>query len=115
MGLENSFDWLWWLCLVIVIALVVAMIWAVFELGGLLGKIATARHHPQAVAITVCGWLGLVTFVLWPIALVWAFTAPRNAVRPLNVDIDALLADVRRAAERVRAIETALPARGGTA
>ena len=58
---NGGFDWLWWLCLVIVIGLVIAGIWAVFTLGGLPGRVAAARGHPQAAAIGVCGWLGLIT------------------------------------------------------
>ena len=37
------------------------------------GKIAKARSHPQADAITICGWVGLPTGILWAVALVWAF------------------------------------------
>jgi len=45
-------------------------------LGSLPGKIAEKRGHPQAAAITVAGWLGLVTGVLWLVALIWAFLKP---------------------------------------
>lgn len=43
-----------------------------YKLGGLPRAIAAARNHPQATAINVCGWMGLVTLVLWPVAMVWA-------------------------------------------
>lgn len=42
-------------------------------LAALPGQIARARSHPQAMAVTVCGVLGLPTGVLWIIAMVWAF------------------------------------------
>ena len=44
-------------------------------LGGLPGAIARGRQHPQATAITICGWIGLLTFgVVWLVALIWAHT-----------------------------------------
>lgn len=49
----------------------------VVTLGSLPGQIAHKRGHPQAAAITVAGWLGLVTGgILWPLALIWAFLRP---------------------------------------
>jgi phosphatidylglycerophosphate synthase len=106
---NGDFDWLWWLCLVIVIGLVVAGIWAAYTLGGLPGRIAARRGHPQATAIGVCGWLGLLVFVLWPIALVWAYTSPKGGqILATREDLDALLADLRRTSERLATIEAGL-------
>ena len=49
--------------------------WAM--IGGYPGRIARARNHPQADAISACGWIGAITFgILSPIAFVWAFTNP---------------------------------------
>ena len=50
-------------------------------LGSLPGKIARSRNHPQAEAITVCGWLGLLLTggLLWVVAMVWAYTSDRGA------------------------------------
>lgn len=65
--------------LIVVAALVAFVLW----LAALPGKIAAGRNHPQADAITCCGWLSLVTFfATWPIAMVWAYT------RPLHVSVD---------------------------
>jgi hypothetical protein len=62
--------------------LLVAVVVIVVTLGSLPGQIAHKRGHPQAAAITVAGWLGLVTGgVLWPLALIWAFLTPA-AVKP---------------------------------
>lgn len=48
--------------------------------GALPGKIARGRAHPQAEAINVCGWLGILTLGLaWPVALIWAYTRPHGA------------------------------------
>jgi ABC-type Fe3+ transport system permease subunit len=45
--------------------------WFLLELPG---KMAAERKHPQADAIRVCGWLGLMTAGLfWAFALVWVF------------------------------------------
>ena len=49
-------------------------------LGALPGKIARSRSHPQAEAINVCGWLGILTLGLaWPVALIWAYTRSPSA------------------------------------
>ncbi len=50
-------------------------IWAM--LGMFPGKIARERNHPQAEAISVCGWCGAITMgILSPIAFIWAYTNP---------------------------------------
>ena len=47
-------------------------------LGIFPGKIARKRRHPQADAISVCGWWGALTLgLLAPIAFIWAYTNPR--------------------------------------
>ena len=57
-----------------------AGLYAAFRLGALPGQIARRRGHPQADAINAAGWLGLLTLgLLWPLALIWAFTRPRAA------------------------------------
>lgn len=50
-------------------------IWAM--LGMFPGKIARERNHPQAEAISICGWCGAITMgILSPIAFIWAYTNP---------------------------------------
>lgn len=64
--------------LIVLIVLVAAglAIWAL--LGWYPGKIARERNHPQADAISACGWWGALTLgILTPIAFVWAFTNPQ--------------------------------------
>jgi hypothetical protein len=52
------------------------LIAAVF-LGSWPGKIAARRNHPQAEAIKMCGWLGILTMgILWPVAYIWAYANP---------------------------------------
>jgi hypothetical protein len=70
--------------LLILLVLLAAAIAAWVILGMLPGRIAHDRNHPQADAITVCGWFGVLTMgLLCPLAFIWAYT------RPLGVRIDA--------------------------
>ncbi len=72
---------------VVLAILIAAAIFVVVMLGSLPGKLARHRGHPQADAITVAGWLGLLTFgVVWVLAMVWAFMKPPRAA----VGADAL-------------------------
>jgi hypothetical protein len=65
--------------------LLVAAVVIVVTLGSLPGRIARKRGHPQAAAITVAGWLGLVTGgIIWPLTLIWAFLRPAAAGPALN-------------------------------
>ena len=67
------------LTIVILIALAVLIGVIVAYLGLLPGKIARRRNHPQAEAINVASWLGIITAgALWPFALIWAFYRPRE-------------------------------------
>ena len=61
--------------LIVLITLIICILalWAL--LGMYPGKIARQRNHPQADAISVCGWWGAITMgVLAPIAFIWAYT-----------------------------------------
>jgi uncharacterized BrkB/YihY/UPF0761 family membrane protein len=54
----------------------VVVVWVV--LGMLPGRIARARNHPQADAVNVCGWWGVITMgLLVPLAFIWAYYDPR--------------------------------------
>ena len=61
--------------LIVMGILIAVFIVAVVKLGPLPGNIAKKRGHPQADAINVLGWIGVITLGLaWPFALVWAFS-----------------------------------------
>ena len=61
--------------LVVMGVLITFVIFMVVKLGPLPGNIAGKRGHPQADAINVLGWIGVITLGLaWPIALIWAYT-----------------------------------------
>jgi hypothetical protein len=78
---------------VVLILLTVAGLAGAVFLASLPGKIAADRGHPQADAIRVTGWLGLLTMgLLFPIALIWAYTRPSGAheIADLRQDVDGL-------------------------
>jgi hypothetical protein len=62
----------------VVMAVIVAVVViAIVSLGRLPGQLARKRGHPQADAVNVAGWIGVATAgLIWPLALIWAFTAP---------------------------------------
>jgi hypothetical protein len=63
--------------LVVMGILIAVVIAAVVKLGPLPGNIAKKRGHPQADAILVLSWIGVITMgVAWLIALVWAYSCP---------------------------------------
>ena len=73
--------------LIVLLVLVVSALalWAM--LGLLPGKIARDRNHPQADAISVCGWCGAITMgILSPLAFIWAFTNPSFSLTGLPVE-----------------------------
>ncbi len=60
-----------WLVLAVLVASAAAMI---FIAGSLPGQIARQRGHPWVAAVRMAGWVTLLFgFVLWPLALVWAY------------------------------------------
>jgi hypothetical protein len=65
--------------LIVLVVLVAAAVGTWIILGMLPGKIARQRNHPQAEAINVCGWWGVITMgVLLPLAFIWAYTNPKG-------------------------------------
>ena len=77
-------------------------------LGGLPGKIARQRNHPQGDAIAVCGWLGLVTGILWAVALVWAFWRSLGGeTQPTGGELAKLKRTIQQLEERVAALDLA--------
>jgi hypothetical protein len=63
--------------LLIILIVVGVNVYFLLWLAAMPGKIAGERSHPQADAISVCGWLSLLTgFVTWPVAMIWAYTKP---------------------------------------
>jgi hypothetical protein len=62
------------------VIIVLIVIWIYVEMARFPGKMARERGHPQADAINVLSWVGLLLGVVpWVIALVWAYTRPLGA------------------------------------
>ncbi len=85
------------LALVVLIGFTLALLYLVFELAGLPGRVAFARRHPRAEAVRVCGWLGLLSGIGWVVAMVWAYSHPRQ----LTADAGSLVADLERAVDHL--------------
>ena len=82
--------------LIVIGILIAVVIWIVVLLGPLPGNVAKKRGHPQADAIRVLGWIGLITLgVPWLVALVWAYAKP-VAGADLSERITALEDEIRR-------------------
>ncbi len=87
------------LALVILIVLVAAVLGLAALIGAAPGRIARDRDHPQAEAINVCGWLGLITLgVPWIVAMVWAYAKPLPAMRGDDITkrVEVLEEEIRR-------------------
>ena len=62
---------------IILVVLVLIAAWIYMILAAIPGNKARERGHPQADAINVLGWLGLLFgLVPWVVSLVWAHTTP---------------------------------------
>ncbi len=84
--------------LVVLGVLVAAAIWLVVVIGNIPGKMARGASHPQAEAINLLAWVGLLTMGLgWFAALVWAKVVPRDSAPDLELrvgELEARLAQV---------------------
>ena len=68
--------------LIVIIVLVAACLGIWGMLGADPGKIARVRNHPQADAIAMCGWWGVITMgILTPLAFIWADSNPDYPLR----------------------------------
>jgi hypothetical protein len=62
---------------VILVLLLLLLIGIFVKLATLPGQTAIQRGHPQAEAINVLGWVGLLLGVApWLVALIWAYVKP---------------------------------------
>lgn len=103
-----------WLTLAVLFVMPVLLAYVLYKLGSLPGAIARARGHPQADAVNACGWMGIITIVLWPVAMVWAHLSParQGSVSALSdSNINLLVEKLQQASQRLAALENALPDR----
>jgi len=93
-------------------------------IAGLPGRIALARNHPEAEAVKIMGWAGLLPTILpWIQAFIWAFKPtdivdirrfPREEARALDEEAHRQN-DRPRGAEREAAKDAAVPPRDAAA
>lgn len=77
--------------LVVLLVLCAVTIWLLVLVGNIPGKIARAKNHPQAEAISCLAWIGLLTLGIgWFVALVWAKANPVVSSDELERRISAL-------------------------
>jgi hypothetical protein len=94
-------------------------------IAGLPGRIALARKHPEAEAVKLMGWAGLLPTVLpWIQAFIWAFKPtdivdirrfPREEAKAIDEEISRLKGESSAAAEHGTATSTAVPPREASA
>ncbi len=87
--------------LIVLLILCAATIWIAVVLGRLPGRMAKDAGHPQAEAINVLAWIGLLTGGLgWLVALVWSKIVPASRegtnISVLDARVDALEARVEQ-------------------
>jgi hypothetical protein len=90
------------------ISVILIYIW----IAGLPGRIAIARNHPDAEAVKLMGWAGLLPTVLpWIQAFIWAFKPtdivdirrfPREEAKAIDEDIARLKDDPRMHGKHAR-------------
>ena len=93
-------------------------------IAGLPGRIALARNHPEAEAVKIMGWAGLLPTILpWIQAFIWAFKPtdivdirrfPKAEAKALEEEA-ARLNDRPAAAKHEPAVDTAVPPRDALA
>lgn len=77
MSVLDIFAW------IVLIVLLASTVFVIIFMAMLPGMIAKSRNHPWAQAVTVAGWVTLFFgFVLWPVALIWAYVDIPRASRP---------------------------------
>lgn len=70
--------------LLLILFAVIVIILGIIKIHTLPGIIAKQRNHPQAEAIEITAYLGLLVFPLWMAALIWAYIKP--VFKPVALD-----------------------------
>jgi hypothetical protein len=96
-----GFELVFWDCATFVIMFTCVLLGLTFIVwfAGLPGRIAIARKHPDAEAIKIMGYAGLLVAVPWVQAFIWAFKPtdvvdirrfPREEAKDIQEDLDRL-------------------------
>ncbi len=103
--------------LIVLLILVATVIFVFVFLGMWPGKVARQRNHPQADAINIGSWVGLIAGgVLWPLILIWAFTKPLSRPSPGAAPAadEELSSRLNALENRLVALESGVSGKGGT-
>ena len=94
-------------------------------IAGLPGRIAIARNHPDAEAVKLMGWAGLLPTILpWIQAFIWAFKPtdivdirrfPKEEARAIDEDIARLKDEPRRPRKHTKTTDPEQSARDASA
>jgi Protein of unknown function (DUF3302) len=94
-------------------------------IAGLPGRIALARNHPEAEAVKIMGWAGLLPTILpWIQAFIWAFKPsdivdirrfPREEAKALDEEAARLRDRPVAATEHDTAVDSGAPPRDALA
>ena len=94
-------------------------------IAGLPGRIAIARNHPDAEAVKLMGWAGLLPTVLpWVQAFIWAFKPtdivdirrfPKEEAKAIEEDMRRLRDEPSAATERAKGVDIPTPPRDALA
>ncbi len=83
--------------LIVLTIMIASIVVAMIYLGGLPGKIAANRNHPQLDSVRVAGWVGIFAGgVFWPLALIWAFYSTPKSEKELRDRITALESELAK-------------------
>lgn len=97
--------------LIVLLTLVGTVLGVVVWLAMLPGKIAAQRHHPQAEAIRIAGWLGILTGVVWIVALIWAYNTSFGAGQQIDGVLRERIAELE---QRLATLESGAAAEGAS-
>lgn len=70
--------------LFLILFAIIVIILGIIKVHTLPGVIAKQRNHPQAEAIEITAYLGLLVFPLWMAALIWAYIRP--VLKPVVIE-----------------------------
>lgn len=98
--------------LLILLLLILLGVGLILVLAYTPGAIARSRHSPWAEAINVAGWVGILVFPIWIVALVAAFIRPRTgegaAIAISEAETAELAATISSISERLKKLENGL-------
>lgn len=94
-------------------------------IAGLPGRIALARNHPEAEAVKIMGWAGLLPTILpWIQAFIWAFKPtdivdirrfPKEEAKALDEEMNRLKDEAKPAGRHTPAAREQAPTRESSA